>query len=93
MSKPSWIKEEVFLTDKPHLPEHEVQESFVVYQSYSVNSQSWYVGWKNYSYLWSALRYGMYDGKSKTCVAYVKNSKTNEIVWRSWEDEHPYRDR
>lgn len=95
MAKPSWKspnKKDVFLTDRPTLNELKVDESYTVYQSYGGGRLFW-CGWKNYARLWCALRYGMNRGYNKTNVAYVKNNQTNEIVWRSWVDENPYRDR
>ena len=94
MSKPSWTapNKKVFLTDKPSVPEDAVEETFVVYQTWDTGER-WWCGWKNYSRLWSALRFGMMLNRNKDHMAYVKNTKTNEIVWRSWEDENPYRDR
>tara|TARA_R110000824_G_scaffold395054_2_gene595334 strand:- start:2887 stop:3165 length:279 start_codon:yes stop_codon:yes gene_type:complete len=92
MPKPSWTKKDFFVTDKPTASVEEVDESFTVYRTYAT-SEIWWTGWKNYSKLWSALRFGMGAGRNTDHIAYVKNNKTNEIVWRSWEDENPYRDR
>lgn len=83
---------DAFLTDKPVAEEHIVDESYTVYQTYN-ESKIWWCGWKNYSHLWTALRYGMWSGYNKNHISYVKNNKTHEIVWRSWEDENPYRGR
>ena len=94
MPKPEWTQEkkEVFLTNKPTTPMTSEEECYTVYQSWDTG-HIWWCGWKNYSRLWSALRFGMVRGYNKTHQAYVKNTKTNEIVWRSWEDENPYRGR
>ena len=93
MPKPNWSDaHKVFLSDKPTLSTEVVDESFTVYAGWA-SSKVWWAGWKNYSKLWSALRYGMGYGYNKNQLSYVKNNKTNEIVWRSWEDENPYRDR
>ena len=95
MAKPNWSKEPFFVTGKPTTSLEKVDESYTVYRSYTTgsNSEIWWAGWKNYSQLWSALRYGMWSGYNKDHIAYVKNNQTNEIVWRSWEDENPYRGR
>jgi len=50
----------------------------------------WRCGWKTYTFLWSALRYGT-EWLHHDCPFYVKNMGTGEIVHKSWEDEHPYR--
>ena len=95
MSKPSWkqAKQNVFLTDAPpHSLEDmdNYRESFLCFNGWG---GMWNAGWKTYSSLWVALRYGMHLSKNKKERTFVKNLKTNEIVWRSWEDENPYRDR
>ena len=41
--------------------------------------------------LWTCQRYGMFLGTNSNHKNFIKNIKTNEIVWRSWEDENPYR--
>ena len=92
MPKPDWTQPEKkgFLTDTPNLPENAKEECFVVYQTWG-QGQQWWCGWKNYARLWTALRFGMMINYNKDHMAYVMNTKTNEIVWRSWEDENPYR--
>jgi hypothetical protein len=81
-----------FTSDKPPIPVSTKMEydGFVVYATYG-SGQKWWTGWKTYSHLWSALRYGMFLGKNKDTINYVKNIRSGEIVWRSWEDENPYR--
>ena len=92
MAKPNWSKEPFFVTDKPTASVEKVDESYTVYRTYCA-SEIFHAGWKNYTRLWSALRFGVYSGYNKDHIAYVKNNQTNEIVWRSWEDENPYRGR
>ena len=95
MPKPSWKdpkKKDVFVTNQPTASVKRVDESFTVYSTWE-SSELWWCGWKNYTKLWSALRFGMANGYNKRQISYVKNNQTNEIVWRSWEDENPYRDR
>ena len=93
MPKPNWGKpdKEVWLSDPPSsLPRREnEQEIFYCYTSYDGNR--WWGGWKTYQHLWTCLRYGTFLRKNKECKQYIKNLTTNEIVWRSWEDENKYR--
>lgn len=94
MSKPNWSKlvRLGWLTEAPSIaPTQETEvEGFVCYSTYGGGNQ-WWAGLKTYSYLWSCLRYGMFLGKNPNHKNFIKNIKTNEIVWRSWEDENPYR--
>jgi len=95
MSKPSWNdpKQNAFLTDAPqHSPEdmNTHRESFLCFNGWG---GTWNAGWKTYDKLWVALRYGMNLGENKNERIFVKNLKTNEIVWKSWEDVNPYRGR
>ena len=94
MSKPNWSKttKSVWLSEPPKiLPNQETEEDgFVCYATYGEGRQ-WYAGWKTYSKLWTCLRYGMYLMPNSQHKNFIKNIKTNEIVWRSWEDENPYR--
>jgi len=95
MAKPSWISGEdnVWLSEPPSIRENvDVMPAFLVYSTYN-NGSVWWTGWKTYNRLWTALRYGMSLGKHSSHQNYVRNLKTNEIVWRSWEDENPYRGR
>ena len=96
MSKPSWTtkQKDVYLSDTPKkLPTRDdFNEAFLVYHTYG-EGRKWWTGWKTYSHLWTALRYGVYLGRNKDNKQFVRNLKTNEIVWRSWEDENPYQHR
>ena len=93
MPKPDWSTDDKkgWLSDPPLIPE-DVNgiESFLVFTTYS-SGTAWWAGHKTYSTLWSALRFGMSLGRHSHHQNYVKNLQTNEIVWRSWEDENPYR--
>jgi len=92
MAKPNWSKsvKSVYLTDAPKaLPTVENEkDSFVCYSTFG---EDWWSGWKTYSKLWTCLRYGMFLGQNSNQKTFIKNIRTNEIVWRSWEDENPYR--
>ncbi len=94
MSKPSWTSpsDEVFLTNAPDddFKYDNNVEAFLVYYWSSYNKK-WFAGWKSYARLWSALRYGMGLHKNKEAIYCVRNLKTGETVWRSWEDENKYR--
>lgn len=94
MAKPNWSKttKSVWLSAPPKiLPTNETEEDgFVCYSTYGEGRQ-WYAGWKTYTKLWSCQRYGMYLMPNSEHKNFIKNIKTNEIVWRSWEDENPYR--
>ena len=94
MSKPNWSKttKSVWLSEPPKiLPTRESEaDGFVCYSTYGEGKQ-WYVGWKTYSKLWTCQRYGMFLGQNSNHMNFIKNLRTNEIVWRSWEDENPYR--
>jgi len=96
MAKPKWNKslKKVWLTNPPSvLPTMDTEaDSFVSYSTYGEGKQ-WWSGWKTYTKLWSCLRYGVWLNQNSDHKSFVKNIKTNEIVWRSWEDENPYRDR
>ena len=93
MTKPSWKdpNKDVWVTDPPSIMPEDIDahiENFLCYNGYG---QRWNAGWKTYSTLWACLRYGMHLGKNKNFHTCIKNLKTNEIVWRSWEDANPYR--
>ena len=94
MAKPNWSKTVTkgWLTQAPSiLPTQETEvDGFVCYSTYGEGKQ-WYAGWKTYSKLWTCQRYGMFLGTNSNHKNFIKNIKTNEIVWRSWEDENPYR--
>jgi len=94
MSKPKWSKttKSAWLSAPPKiLPTNETEEDgFVCYSTYG-EGRRWYAGWKTYTKLWSCQRYGMYLMPNSEHKNFIKNIKTNEIVWRSWEDENPYR--
>ena len=73
MPKPSWKapnKKDVFVTDRPTASVEEVDESFTVYSTWE-SSELWWCGWKNYTKLWSALRFGMGAGYNKRQISYV----------------------
>ena len=103
MAKPDWnSNNEAWFSDPPCNPMDKMTtiDTFVVCTTHRYGDASsnpiiskWYVGWKTYNQLWSALRYGMYLGKNKHSIQIVKNIATDEIVWRSWEDENPYRNK
>jgi hypothetical protein len=93
MSKPSWaIPDKKWLTDPPKIEPNDntEQEVFMCYTGYG-DGDHWWGGWKTYVRLWSCLRYGTNLNRNPDCKQYIKNLKTNEIVWRSWEDENKYR--
>jgi len=96
MSKPNWSKQKkkVWLSNPPNvLPSRDTEmDGFVSYNTYG-EGKKWFAGWKTYTALWSCLRYGVFLSRNSDYKTFVKNIKTNEIVWRSWEDENPYRDR
>lgn len=96
MPKPNWGQspKDVWLSNPPNiLPTMDTEvDSFVAYSTYGKGEQ-WWSGWKTYTKLWSCLRYGVFLNRNNDYKTFVKNIKTNEIVWRSWEDENPYRHR
>ena len=80
----------VGLTEKPNCKETDIDESFVIYRCWgNQDAERFYAYYKIYFAFWSALRYGV--GNWQNTRQYIKNMGTNEIVWRSWEDENPYR--
>jgi hypothetical protein len=93
MAKPNWstsVVKSAWLTDPPKvLPTVESEkDGFVCYSTFG---EEWWCGWKTYSKLWTCQRYGMFLGHNSNQKTFIKNIRTNEIVWRSWEDENPYR--
>lgn len=94
MPKPNWSKSTrtFSLTKTPNPNTQTETDAFVVYSGYcsSPKKVTFHAGWKTYSHLWSALRYGSSRTRNDNYIQYVKNLKTGETVWRSWIDKNPY---
>ena len=59
------------------------------YAVFMEQGKQWWMYYKIYDYLWTALKYGTaWMPPTPHCVV---NLRTDEIVWESWTDENKYK--